>query len=375
MQQRIITRVIIHTLLLIALILPTFVFAKSKPEQNGATDLIRAIRDGEQKKAGKLIELKTDINAADDFGWTPLMYAVFREDIELVEKLIAGGAEINKADQDGVTPLIASILRAPEPFMIQYLPERSKNPVLIAHTLIERGADPNLADKEGNSPLIYATVRIQESVVAALIRKGANPDQADRYGRTALFFMNNPDQAGVWAPSDCKLASYLRARRIASDESRWKRDYAAKVAESRAQANITVQEIKARIAKLLSMVGAAAPDPKAVQAPVSLIDSLPVKIRGMENLSLISMNFMRNESKYGSYPYAILVCVAKDGTARKSVVLSGYPYGASEQLQKAAMKLKYKPAMKNGEPVEFWDRIGGVGVSYGRSLSGLARPF
>jgi hypothetical protein len=136
-----------------------------------------------------------------------------------------------------------------------------------------------------------------------------------------------------------------------------------------------VREIKRRIAKLLDMVGATAPDPVTVHTSDSLVDSLPVKMKGLENLSVISMNYIRNESKYGSYPYTILVCVAKDGTVKKSVVLSGYPYGASAQLQKAAMKIKYKPAMRNGEPIEFWDQVTGVAFAFGRSASGLGRPF
>jgi hypothetical protein len=327
--------------------------------ENGATDLIRAIRDGESKKADKLIESKSGINDRDDFGWTPLMYAVFRHDKELAEKLISRGADPDVADEDGITPLITAIIDAPQLFMLQYIPESSKASLTIAHMLIEKGADPNLADKEGSTPLVYATVRNQESIAAALILKKADPNKADRYGRTPMFFLNNPDLAAVWAPADCKLASAFQSRKIPEDQSRWTPEYAAQVAEAREQANTAMQQIRKRMADLFEMVGGAAPDPSAIRSPDTLIDSRPVKLKGVDKLGSIAANYARSQRENGAYPYSILICVAADGTVREAVVLTGIPYGASRELQKAAMKLKYKPAMKNGQPVQFWDRFTG----------------
>ena len=378
MQWRITARAAGNMFLLLAFLLPVvfcsnYFIAEAKDKD--VPDLIRAIRDKENKKANKLIERNRDINTQDAYGWTPLMYAVFREDKVLVEKLLSHGANPNLADQDGTTPLIAAIIRMPELFMLQYLPESAKSPILIASMLVEKGADPNIADREGNSPLIYATIRNQETAVAALIRKGANPNQADRYGRTPLFFVNNPGHASGWAPSDCKLASHFRARRIPADESQWEPDYAAQVKAAREQANITLEQIKERIAKLLQAVGATDAEPGTIQAPDPLIDTPPLKLKGMEELNRVSMNFSRNERMNGSYSYNILICVATDGTVKEAVVLSGMPYGASEALKKAAMKLKYRPAMKNGQPVEFWDRFVGVAAGFTRSSNGFGMIF
>ena len=378
MRCGIAARAVRNTFFLIGFLLPAFLCTNplmAEAKEQGGPELIRAIRDGDGKKAEKLIERNQGINIQDAYGWTPLMYAVFRDDHALVDKLLAHGANPNMADQDGATPLIAAIIRMPELFMLQYLPERAKSPILIAHTLIEKGANPNLADREGNSPLIYATVRNQESAVAALILKRANPNQVDRYGRTPLFFVNNPGHASAWAPSDCKLASNYRARKIPADESQWEPDYAAQVKAAREQANIMLEQIKGRIAKLLQAVGATAPDPGTIRVPDPLIDILPVKLKGMEAINSISLNFARNERLNGSYSYNILICVAPDGTVKDAVVLSGLPYGASEELKKAALKIKYQPAMKNGQPVEFWDRFVGMAAGFSRSSNGFGMIF
>jgi ankyrin repeat protein len=107
-------------------------------KDNRAAELIRAIRDGENKKANKLIKQKKGVDAQDDYGWTPLMYAVLGKNIEAIQQLLAQGADINAQDQDGVTPLIASIINAPQPFMVQYMSDEDKRKVDIPLILIER---------------------------------------------------------------------------------------------------------------------------------------------------------------------------------------------------------------------------------------------
>jgi len=52
-----------------------------------------------------LIAKGADINAKDEYGWTPLHYAAIKGQKEVVELLIAKGADINSKNQSGETPL------------------------------------------------------------------------------------------------------------------------------------------------------------------------------------------------------------------------------------------------------------------------------
>ncbi|PSF35826.1 hypothetical protein C7H19_15500 [Aphanothece hegewaldii CCALA 016] len=60
-------------------------------------ELIRAIRFGYWEEVQALIPVQTDINARDssDLYWTPLMYAVHEEDLDMVKLLVEAGADVN----------------------------------------------------------------------------------------------------------------------------------------------------------------------------------------------------------------------------------------------------------------------------------------
>jgi hypothetical protein len=292
----------------------------------------------------------------------------------MIEKLLAKGADINAQDQDGVTPLIASIIYAPQPFMVQYMPEKDKRAAEIPLLLIEKGADPDRADNAGNTPLIYAVTGSHAPVVEALLKRGADPNRADNYGRTALFLINNPDKASEWAPSSGALSSRRRMPYDQSSESRYTPEYSAQVAKAREQANIQLKQIKAGIAELLRGAGAAEPDMSKIQASGRhRLDSRPKRLipggPGDPFFEAIHNRMMRGNRPAGSR-YHLLVCVASDGTVRKALVVAGMPDGISEQLQKAALKARYQPAMKDGQPVEDWDTVIGF-FSSGQGLPGM----
>jgi hypothetical protein len=334
------------------------------PKDKRTAELTRAIRDGEDEKADKLIKRGENINARDDYGWTPLMYAVLGNNIEVIQNLLAQGADINAQDKDGVTPLIASILYSPQPFMIQYMPEKNKRAADIPLILIEKGADPNLADSGGNPPLIYAVVGSHAPVVEALLAKGANPNRADNYGRTALYFIIDPDKAAEWAPVSGALSIRRRIPYEQSDESRYTPQYAVQVATAREQANAQLKQIRAKIAEALRKTGASEPDISSIQvAGRQRLDARPRRLILFgpdEPLSQVMQNQMMRGKRPAGSRYELLVRVASDGTVKQALIVAGMPNGISEKLQDAAMKLRYQPAMKDGQPVEDWDLIAGV---------------
>ena len=54
----------------------------------------------------------------------------------------------------------------------------------------------------------------------------------------------------------------------------------------------------------------------------------------------------------------VLICVfAKNGEVQNIRVVSGLPYGLTEQAIQAARKIKFTPAMKEGKPVSMWMQL------------------
>jgi ankyrin repeat protein len=343
--------------------IPAAVWAK----ENRVAELIRAIRDGESNNIDKLIKKNNGMDVQDDYGWTPLMYAVLGNNLDVIEKLLSHGADTNLPDRDGVTALIASIINAPQPFMVQYLPEKDKRTANIPLVLIEKGADPNRADNDGNTPLIYAVIGSHATIVEALIKKGADPNRADSNGCTPLYFINHPDKAAEWAPAQGALSSRRRMSNEPSDESRFTPQYAEQVAKAREEANAQLKLTKTRIAELLRGAGAAEPDPSRIKsAGRHRIDSRPRRLTMAgpnDPFFEVLHNQMMSGNRAAGSRYHLLVCVAPDGTVKKSLVVAGMPNGVSEKLQKAAFKARYQPAIKDGQPVEEWDTVIGFFTS------------
>ena len=48
------------------------------------------------------------------------------------------------------------------------------------------------------------------------------------------------------------------------------------------------------------------------------------------------------------------VLVGADGNIKKVEVLNALPDGLTEEAIKSARQMRFKPALKNGEPVEMW---------------------
>ena len=64
--------------------------------------LIQAARTGNHEAVKQHLTAGTDVNAKDEYGWTPLHYA---ETKEIAELLIAKDADVSVKDKRGFTPL------------------------------------------------------------------------------------------------------------------------------------------------------------------------------------------------------------------------------------------------------------------------------
>ncbi len=75
------------------------------------TLLLKAARDGDTDTVSALISTGANVNAADQRGITPLMFATANGHTNIVSVLIAARAEINTASQYGSTALKLAVLR------------------------------------------------------------------------------------------------------------------------------------------------------------------------------------------------------------------------------------------------------------------------
>ena len=64
-----------------------------------------AARTGNIEAVKQHIAAGADVNAKNDWGWTPLTYAAINDHEEIAELLIAKGADVNAKDDGGETPL------------------------------------------------------------------------------------------------------------------------------------------------------------------------------------------------------------------------------------------------------------------------------
>jgi protein TonB len=51
------------------------------------------------------------------------------------------------------------------------------------------------------------------------------------------------------------------------------------------------------------------------------------------------------------------ILVDKDGLVKQTKILRGLPDGLDEEATRTAFELRFKPAMKDGKPVQFWMMI------------------
>ena len=150
----------------------------------GWTPLVQAIHECEcgcececSKEVIKiLLEKGADINAKDNYGRTPLMHAIqYGCSEEVIKILLEKGADINAKDNYGRTPLMHAI---------QYGCSEE-----VIKILLDKGADVNAKDKNGCTPLMHAIHECEcsKEVIKILLEKGADINAKDNYGWTPLM--------------------------------------------------------------------------------------------------------------------------------------------------------------------------------------------
>ncbi|XP_049797165.1 ankyrin repeat, PH and SEC7 domain containing protein secG-like isoform X2 [Schistocerca nitens] len=121
--------------------------------------LIVAAKEGSVSKVRTLLAVGADVEAKDDYKWTPLHWAAIMGHVEVARCLLEDGADVNARDDWQNTPLHQAAWN---------------DNAAVVRLLAASSADPNARDSSGNTPLHDAARRGHADAATALLEAGAD---------------------------------------------------------------------------------------------------------------------------------------------------------------------------------------------------------
>lgn len=112
------------------------------------------------------------INSVNEEGYSPLILASYRGNIEVAKFLIKNVKDINGSSPMG-TPLMAAVVKGNKEIVV---------------ALLENNANPNLTDANGTTALIYAVQFNKEDIIKLLLNFEADKSKTDNKGKTAFEY-------------------------------------------------------------------------------------------------------------------------------------------------------------------------------------------
>src|SRR5690242_13818620 len=132
------------------------------------------IQAGNHDAALKMIAAGADVNAAQGDGTTPLHWAVYKIDVDLVRALLARGAKPDAMNNYGSSPLSEAAKVA--------------NARLVG-MLLDAGSNVEMPNQEGQTALMLAARAGSVEVAELLVRHGANVNAREKWrGQTPLMW-------------------------------------------------------------------------------------------------------------------------------------------------------------------------------------------
>lgn len=161
------------TFLLFLFFLTTTVFSQK--------DIFNVARTGTVDEVKMLMKDSPDcINDLSPEGYSPLVLACYRGNVEVADFLIQHVKDINAMSGMGTALMAATV----------------KGYVGIVKKLLEKKADPNIPDSNGTTALIYASIFKNYEVADFLIKAKADPHAKDNRGNSAIDYaiLSNDDK-------------------------------------------------------------------------------------------------------------------------------------------------------------------------------------
>jgi uncharacterized protein len=132
------------------------------------------IRHGDAARAHELVRSGSNVNATAGDGSSPLLWAVYQSDLDLIHTLVTAGADVNAANRLGMTPLLQA--------------SRTGDAPVIA-ALLAAGADLEAAEFQGETPLMAAARAGSVEAVSVLLERGSDPNAVEStWHQTALMW-------------------------------------------------------------------------------------------------------------------------------------------------------------------------------------------
>src|SRR5215472_5468029 len=183
--------------------LATAAAAHAQPARRAAGDggsaLADRIQAGDRRAALALIDGGADVNRAQPDGTTPLHWAAYRVDQDLVQTLLKKGAKADVTNHYGASPLAEAA--------------RVSN-VPIVGMLLEAGADANAANEDGQTALMLAARTGNVAVAELLVKRGADVNRRERFkDQSAVMWAageNHPEMVAFLVSKGADLS--IRAR-------------------------------------------------------------------------------------------------------------------------------------------------------------------
>lgn len=169
-----------------------------------AAPLIAASSRGDIEIVRSLLDGRADVNAKDRGGYTPVLRALEKSNLEIADLLLARPEiELNAQGASGVTVLMQYVGLNNEDMVRKVLDRGAQvelqdsdgdtalhraaqsGNVKILELLLARGAKPDVKNKVGGTPLMWAAVFGHQEAARTLLAKGADRSLKDNQGRTA----------------------------------------------------------------------------------------------------------------------------------------------------------------------------------------------
>lgn len=130
-------------------------------------------RSGTVQEMELLIKRNPDIiNSVSPMGFSPLILACYRGNVEVAKYLIDKTKDVNYNSPEGTA--LSSLC-------INYNKE-------LVEKLLARDADPNIQDSHGNTPLLWAIKRNNLELVSLLLNNKADVNIKDSVGISAFEY-------------------------------------------------------------------------------------------------------------------------------------------------------------------------------------------
>lgn len=164
--------------------------------RNGQPALMRAVVDGAWKVFDVLAaDPRTDVNAENPAGETPLMYLAIAGQVDRARSLMARGAQVNRL---GWTPLHYAA---------------SKGQMAMARLLLDNKAMVNAPAPNGETPLMMAALSGNKPMVDLLLKAGADITTRDTKGQDASDWARTGKSTALAAELQQLIAQQESAKR------------------------------------------------------------------------------------------------------------------------------------------------------------------